>query len=93
MINKIKYTILILFALTAFTACDNDDAVTANVDAMVAEPGDLLNQAFPLNKVRVEGKGLEGLKKLRWIIKLTSVSIPITIQINRLFSLFLLMKN
>ncbi|SEP03311.1 hypothetical protein SAMN05444671_4571 [Flavobacterium sp. CF108] len=64
MINKIKYTILILFALTAFTACDNDDAVTANVDAMVAEPGDLLNQAFPLNKVRVEGKGLEGLKKI-----------------------------
>ena len=64
MINKIKYTILILFALAAFTACDNDDAVTANVDAMVAEPGDLLNQAFPLNKVRVEGKGLEGLKKI-----------------------------
>lgn len=64
MINKIKYTILILFVLTAFTACDNDDAVTANVDAMVAEPGDLLNQAFPLNKVRVEGKGLEGLKKI-----------------------------
>jgi hypothetical protein len=64
MINKIKYTILILFVLASFTACQNDDAVTANVDAMVAEPGDLLNQAFPLNKVRVEGKGLEGLKKI-----------------------------
>ncbi|MBP1225461.1 hypothetical protein [Flavobacterium sp. 1355] len=64
MINKIKYRILILFALVSFTACENDDAVTANVDAMVAEPGDLLNQAFPLNKVRVEGKGLEGLKKI-----------------------------
>ncbi|MCD9574956.1 hypothetical protein [Flavobacterium soyae] len=64
MINKIKYRILILFALASFTACQNDDAVTANVDAMVAEPGDLLNQAFPLNKVRVEGKGLEGLKKI-----------------------------
>jgi hypothetical protein len=64
MINKIKYRILILFALASFTACENDDAVTANVDAMVAEPGDLLNQAFPLNKVRVEGQGLEGLKKI-----------------------------
>ncbi|SHH77552.1 hypothetical protein [Flavobacterium defluvii] len=64
MINKLKYRILIIFALAAFTACDNDDAVTANIDAMVAEPGDLLNQAFPLNKVRVEGKGLEGLKKI-----------------------------
>lgn len=64
MINKIKYRILIVFALAAFTACQNDDAVTANVDAMVAEPGDLLNQAFPLNKVRVEGQGLEGLKKI-----------------------------
>jgi hypothetical protein len=64
MINKIKCRILILFALASFTACENDDAVTANVDAMVAEPGDLLNQAFPLNKVRVEGQGLEGLKKI-----------------------------
>ncbi|MEO8534879.1 MAG: hypothetical protein ABI441_14065 [Flavobacterium sp.] len=64
MIHKIKYRILILFALAAFTACDNNDTVTANVDAMVAEPGDLLNQAFPLNKVRVEGQGLEGLKKI-----------------------------
>ncbi|PWB27199.1 hypothetical protein [Flavobacterium sp. HTF] len=64
MINKIKYRILILFALALFTACDNDDAVTANVEAMVAEPGDLLNQAFPLNKVRVEGEGLKGLTKI-----------------------------
>lgn len=64
MINKIKYRIIILLALASFTACQNDDMVTANVDAMVAEPGDLLNQAFPLNKVRVEGKGLEGLKKI-----------------------------
>ncbi len=64
MINKIKYRILILLALASFTACQNDDAVTANVEAMVAEPGDLLNQAFPLNKVRVEGEGLKGLKKI-----------------------------
>lgn len=48
----------------SFTACQNDDATTANIDAMVAEPGDLLNQAFPLNKVRVEGEGLKGLKKI-----------------------------
>jgi hypothetical protein len=64
MINKIKYRILILFVLASFTACQNDDATTANIDAMVAEPGDLLNQAFPQNKVRVEGEGLTGLKKI-----------------------------
>ena len=65
MINKIKYRIKILLALAFFTACQNDDnTVTANIDAMVAEPGDLLNQAFPLNKVRVEGEGLAGLKKI-----------------------------
>jgi hypothetical protein len=64
MIKKITYRIVILLALVSFTACQNDDAVTANVDAMVAEPGDLLNQAFPLNKVRVEGEGLKGLKKI-----------------------------
>lgn len=64
MINKIKYSIIILLALASFTACQNDDVATSNVDAMVAEPGDLLNQAFPLNKVRVEGQGLEGLKKI-----------------------------
>lgn len=64
MINKIKYTIIILLTFASFTACQNDDAVTANVDAMVAEPGDLLNQTFPLTKVRVEGTGLTGLKKI-----------------------------
>ncbi|RKR12031.1 hypothetical protein C8C83_3799 [Flavobacterium sp. 90] len=64
MIKKITYRIIILLALVSFTACQNDDAPTANVDAMVAEPGDLLNQAFPLNKVRVEGEGLKGLKKI-----------------------------
>ncbi|MDA6070826.1 hypothetical protein NJT12_14500 [Flavobacterium sp. AC] len=64
MINKIKYTIIILLAFASFTACQNDDAVTANVDAMVAEPGDLLNQTFPLTKIRVEGTGLTGLKKI-----------------------------
>ena len=64
MINKIKYSILLLLALVSFTACQNDDAVTANIDAMVAEPGDLLNQAFPSNKVRVEGEGLAGLKTI-----------------------------
>jgi hypothetical protein len=64
MINKIKYSIIILLVLASFTGCQDDDAVTTNVDAMVAEPGDLLNQAFPLNKVRVEGEGLMGLKKI-----------------------------
>ncbi|RYJ36416.1 Cell surface receptor IPT/TIG domain protein [Flavobacterium anhuiense] len=64
MINTIKYSILLLFVLASFTACQNDDATSANIDAMVAEPGDLLNQAFPNNKVRVEGEGLTGLKKI-----------------------------
>lgn len=64
MIKKITYRIIILLALVSFAACQNDDAPTASVDAMVAEPGDLLNQAFPLNKVRVEGEGLKGLKKI-----------------------------
>ncbi len=64
MIHKIKYSILILFALASYTACQNDDATSASVEAMVAEPGDLLNQAFPNNKVRVEGEGLAGLKTI-----------------------------
>lgn len=64
MIKKITYRIIILLAFVSFTACQNDDSTTANIDAMVAEPGDLLNQAFPLNKVRVEGEGLKGLKKI-----------------------------
>ncbi|TDW49171.1 hypothetical protein EV144_103698 [Flavobacterium sp. 270] len=64
MINKIKYSILVLLTLAAFTACQNDDMVTPNVDAMVAEPGDLLNQTFPSTKVRVEGENLKGLKKI-----------------------------
>lgn len=50
--------------MVSFTACQNDDAASASIDAMVAEPGDLLNQAFPMNKVRVEGEGLKGLKKI-----------------------------
>lgn len=64
MIHKIKYSIILLLALACFTACQNDDVAVANVDAMVAEPGDLLNQAFPSNKVRVEGTGLMGLKTI-----------------------------
>ncbi|OIV39975.1 hypothetical protein [Flavobacterium johnsoniae] len=64
MIKKITYRIIILLAVASFTACQNDDAASANIDAMVAEPGDLLNQAFPLNKVRVEGEGLKGLKRI-----------------------------
>ena len=66
MINKIKYRIIILLAFVSFTACQNDDnnSAAATIDAMVAEPGDLLNQAFPSNKVRVEGEGLAGLKKI-----------------------------
>ena len=34
------------------------------VDAIVAEPGDLLNQSFPFKKVRVEGQSLAGLKQI-----------------------------
>jgi hypothetical protein len=64
MINKIKYSIIILLVLASFTGCQNDDAVTANVDAMVSEPGDLLNQTYPLRQIRVEGEGLSGLKKI-----------------------------
>lgn len=64
MINKLKYKIIILLALASFTACQNDDNITTNVAAMVAEPGDLLNQAFPSNKVRVEGTGLTDLKRI-----------------------------
>lgn len=64
MINKLKYTLLFFLTLASFTACQNDDNTTADIEAMVAEPGDLLNQAFPMNKVRVEGTGLEGLKSI-----------------------------
>lgn len=64
MINKIKYSIIILLALASFTACQDDDVVTANVDAMVSEPGDLLNQTYPHRQIRVEGQGLSGLKKI-----------------------------
>jgi hypothetical protein len=93
MINKIKYRIIILLVLASFTACQNDDMAPANIDAMVAEPGDLLNQAYPLNKVRVEGEGLTGLKRLRWTIKLISLSIQTIIQKKHLFLLSPLMKN
>jgi hypothetical protein len=64
MINKIKYSIIILFVLASFTGCQDDDVVPANVDAMVSEPGDLLNQTYPLRQIRVEGEGLSGLKKI-----------------------------
>ncbi|MDG2431646.1 hypothetical protein [Flavobacterium sp.] len=64
MIKTIKYTLLSLFAFSVFTNCQKDDVVIAEVEAMVSEPGDLLNQTFPLNKIRVEGNGLEGLQKI-----------------------------
>lgn len=64
MINKIKYSIILLLVLASFTSCESDDAATATVDAMVSEPGDLLNQTYPLRKIRVEGQGLTGLKKI-----------------------------
>ena len=64
MINKIKYSLLILLVLASFTSCETNDAPTSNVDAMVSEPGDLLNQTYPLRKVRVEGEGLTGLKTI-----------------------------
>ena len=64
MINKIKYSIIILLVLASFTGCQDDEAVTASVDSMVSEPGDLLNQTYPLKQIRVEGEGLSGLKKI-----------------------------
>lgn len=45
-------------------SCQKDDEVILEVDAMVAEPGDLLNQSFPLRRVRVEGKGLSDLQQI-----------------------------
>lgn len=64
MTNKFKNTIIVLLAFLSITGCQNDDVVTANVEAMISEPGDLLNQTFPFNKIRVEGEGLIGLKKI-----------------------------
>lgn len=64
MTNKLKHTIITLLAFISFTGCQNDDVVSTNVEAMISEPGDLLNQTFPFNKVRVEGEGLTGLKKI-----------------------------
>lgn len=64
MTNKIKNSILIFLALVSFMACQKDDIVASQVDAIVAEPGDLLNQSFPLKKVRVEGQSLSGLKQI-----------------------------
>lgn len=64
MINKLKYTIIAFLALLSITSCQSDDIASANVEAMISEPGDLLNQTFPFNKVRVEGEGLTGLKKI-----------------------------
>lgn len=64
MINKIKYSLLLLCTLAFFTGCQDDNEGSVTIDAMVAEPGDLLNQAYPLNKVRVEGTSLTGLKKI-----------------------------
>lgn len=64
MINKLTYSLIMLFVLASFTGCQNDDESTASIDAMVAEPGDLLNQAYPFDQIRVEGNGLEGLKNI-----------------------------
>ncbi|WP_367773509.1 hypothetical protein AB3G33_06470 [Flavobacterium sp. WC2421] len=62
--NKIKNSILFLLTLFCLIACQNEDIVPMQVDAIVAEPGDLLNQSFPLKKVRVEGQSLAGLKQI-----------------------------
>lgn len=62
--NKIKNSILLVLTLFSFMACQNEDLVPMQVDAIVAEPGDLLNQSFPLKKVRVEGQSLAGLKQI-----------------------------
>lgn len=64
MINTLKYTLILLITFASFTSCQNDEAITTTVDAMVAEPGDALNQSLPGKKIRVEGQGLSGLKKI-----------------------------
>lgn len=64
MINTLKYTLILLMTFASFTSCQNDEAVTTTIDAMVAEPGDALNQSLPGKKIRVEGQGLSGLKKI-----------------------------
>jgi hypothetical protein len=63
-IKTLKHTVFVLIAFSCFTNCQNDDIVVSNVEAMIAEPGDLLNQTFPSNKIRVEGTNLQGLKKI-----------------------------
>lgn len=62
--NKIKNTFLVLLTCASFVACQKEDIGTSQVNVIVAEPGDLLNQSYPLKKVRVEGQYLSGLKKI-----------------------------
>lgn len=50
--------------MASFTSCETDEVVPSNIDVIVAAPGDLLNQAYPFDMVRVEGTGLSGLEKI-----------------------------
>ena len=50
--------------MASFTSCETDEVANSNVDVIIAAPGDLLNQAYPFDMVRVEGAGLSGLKKI-----------------------------
>lgn len=62
-----KYLKIIICSISLFTlvSCEKDEAAgELIVDAMVAEPGDVLNKAFPNTKVRVEGSGLSGIKEI-----------------------------
>lgn len=63
MLINIKNIAALMILLFTFSSCKDDD-VAIKVDAIVAESGDLLNAAYPLNQVRVEGEGLKGLEKI-----------------------------
>lgn len=64
MLNKLKNISILLVFVFIFSACENDDNVNVVVDAIVSEPGDLLNASYPGRQVRVEGEGLSGLQKI-----------------------------
>ncbi len=64
MLTKIKNISIVLVFILAFSSCENDDNVEIVIDAIVSEPGDLLNASYPGRQVRVEGQGLVGLEKI-----------------------------
>ena len=64
MIHKIKYTFILLLGFAFFTGCENDDPSPIIIDAIVANPGDMLNKSLPFNQIRVEGQNLKGLQQI-----------------------------